>query len=105
MSSYKKPCKYCGQLVPPNSNVCPLCGKVNPLENRCPKCRALIQTTWLSCGSCGLSLRIKCPKCGKDTFFGDYCENCGNRLTVECNKCHTTQAPINNKCIKCGKPL
>ncbi|MGQ9596588.1 MAG: hypothetical protein ACUVUS_04225 [Thermoproteota archaeon] len=25
-----KPCKYCGQLVSPNSNTC--CGKVNPLK-------------------------------------------------------------------------
>ena len=105
MSGFKKPCKYCGQLVPPNSNICPMCGKVNPLETRCPKCRTPIQLGWLRCSNCGLSLSINCPKCGKPTFFGDYCQNCGAQLVVECKKCHTVQPPIGPKCVKCGKPL
>lgn len=105
MSSYRKPCKYCGQLVPPNAKVCPVCGKVNPLETRCPKCRTPIQANWVRCSNCGLSLSINCPACGKPTFFGDYCQNCGTQLVVECKKCHTVQPPIGPKCIKCGKPL
>ncbi len=105
MSGYKHPCKYCGQLIPPNSNVCPVCGKVNPLETRCPKCRAPIKEGWARCSSCGLSLVTNCPKCGKPTFFGDYCQNCGNQLVVECKKCHTIQAPLSDKCVKCGKQL
>ena len=105
MSSYKKPCKYCGQLVPPNAKVCPVCGKVNPLETRCPKCRTPIQLNWLRCSNCGLSLSINCPKCGKPTFFGDYCQNCGSQLVVECKKCHTVQPPVGLNCVKCGKPL
>jgi RNA polymerase subunit RPABC4/transcription elongation factor Spt4 len=105
MSSYRKPCKYCSQLVPPNAKVCPVCGKVNPLETRCPKCRTPIQTNWVRCSSCGLSLSINCPVCGKSTFFSDYCQNCGAQLVVECKKCHTIQPPISPKCNKCGKPL
>lgn len=105
MSSYKKPCRYCGQLVPANANACPFCGKINPLASRCPKCRALTQSNWVTCSSCGLSLRIKCPNCGQDTFFGDYCDKCGGRLVVECGKCHTIQAPISATCIKCKRPL
>ena len=105
MASYKKPCKYCGQLIPPNSNVCPICGKVNPLETRCPRCRALVDPRWMRCNVCGLSLVINYPKCGRQTFFGDYCQNCGERLLVECKKCHTVQPPISANCVKCGKPL
>ena len=31
MPGYKHPCKYCGKLVSFDDNVCPFCGKVNPV--------------------------------------------------------------------------
>jgi rRNA maturation protein Nop10 len=94
--------------VEEEANVCPFCGKVNPVGPlRCPKCRSPTQQGWVKCSHCGLSLQVACPKCGKLTFFGDYCDKCGNRITVVCPnpKCRTEQPPIGAKCIKCGKPL
>jgi RNA polymerase subunit RPABC4/transcription elongation factor Spt4 len=108
MVGYKHPCKYCDAFIPPDSNICPVCGKVNPMgPPRCPKCRVPTQKGWTRCGACGLSLEIACPSCKKPTFFGDYCDNCGARLNVVCPnpKCGAEQPPLNEKCIKCGKPL
>ncbi len=106
MPGYMHPCRYCNEIIPPDSNVCPICGKVNPLGPlRCPKCRSPIQKKYKVCPSCGLSLEITCPHCGERTFFGDYCERCGKRLVIICPKCKTEQPPIAGKCIKCGKPL
>jgi RNA polymerase subunit RPABC4/transcription elongation factor Spt4 len=105
MPGYKHPCHYCDKLIPPDSNVCPLCGKINPLLLRCPKCRDLIEKGWKMCSNCGLSLEVNCPKCSKTTFFGDYCEHCNERLVIVCPKCKTEQPPIGDKCIKCGKNL
>lgn len=108
MPGYKHTCKYCGKLVPPDSNVCPFCGKVNPTEpSRCPGCRMPVETGWKNCPGCGLSLETACPHCGEKTFFGDYCGRCGKRLTVVCKnkKCMAEQPPVSNKCVKCGKPL
>ena len=84
MPGYKQPCRYCGQLVPPDSQVCPLCGKVNPLGPlRCPKCRNPIEQEWKNCSNCGLVLETVCPQCGQKTFFADYCEKCGARLVIK----------------------
>jgi RNA polymerase subunit RPABC4/transcription elongation factor Spt4 len=108
MPGYKLPCRYCDNIIPPDSSICPICGKVNPVGPlRCPKCRSPIQKDWKACSSCGLSLEIPCPKCQKTTFFGDYCQFCGSQIVVTCpnRKCQTVQPPIGNKCIKCGKPL
>jgi len=106
MVGFKKPCKYCNQLVDPDANVCPYCGKVNPTDSaRCPKCRAPIEKGQQACQNCGLSLLTTCPSCSKPTFFGDYCVNCGARLMVTCPKCRTQQPPLGDRCIKCGKPL
>jgi len=106
MVGYKKPCKYCDQLVDPDANVCPYCGKVGPTDvTRCPKCRAPIEIGQKACQNCGLALLISCPSCAKPTFFGDYCVNCGGRLVVACPKCGAQQPPLGEKCAKCGKPL
>ncbi len=106
MPGYSLPCKYCREIIPPDSSVCPKCGRVNPLEKeRCPKCRSLIEHGWVACTHCGLSLRATCPKCGQPTFLGDYCDSCGQRLTITCPKCGTEQPIINEKCIKCKKPI
>jgi hypothetical protein len=94
--------------VPPDSNACPVCGKVNPLGPlRCPKCRSPIQEGWKRCSTCGLVLEVACPKCGKTTFFGDYCSLCGAQIAVVCpnKKCGAIQSPLGDKCIKCGKKL
>lgn len=108
MPGYKHPCRYCDGLVSEDSNVCPLCGKVNPVGPlRCPKCHSPIEKGWTKCGHCGLGLQIACPQCGKLTFFGDYCDKCNARLVVVCPnpKCRTEQPPIGPNCVKCGKPL
>jgi RNA polymerase subunit RPABC4/transcription elongation factor Spt4 len=107
MASYKHPCRYCDKLLPPDANVCPYCGRNNPLSLRCPKCRAPIEEGYKRCPSCGLSLETVCPRCGKITFFGDYCKNCDAPLLITCPnpKCKAEQPPVGPKCIKCGKPL
>ena len=107
MPGYNLPCRYCGKVIPPESNVCPICGKANPIFLRCPKCKDIIKKGWANCPSCGLSLKITCPTCKSETFFGDYCEKCDFALTVVCPnpKCRFEQPPLENKCIKCGKPL
>lgn len=108
MAGYKRPCRYCGKLVPPESNVCPLCGKVRPLGSlRCPKCQTPVQKDWKSCNVCGLGLEIACPKCSQATFFGDYCAACGARLAIVCPnpKCRAEQAPLGGACAKCGADL
>jgi RNA polymerase subunit RPABC4/transcription elongation factor Spt4 len=108
MPGYQQPCRYCNQLVPPDSNACPSCGKINPLgPTRCPKCRSPIQEGWKKCSSCGLTLEVACPKCQKVTWFGDYCQYCEAQLFVVCpnKKCQTAQPPLGDKCVKCGKPL
>ncbi len=106
MPGYKHPCRYCSQLVAEDSNVCPFCGRVNPVGPlRCPKCLSPIEQGWKACGHCGLALQIACPKCGKLTFFADYCDKCGARLVVTCPKCKTLQPPAGGSCVKCGKPL
>nr|HPZ65539.1 hypothetical protein [Bacillota bacterium] len=66
MPGYMIPCRYCQQLVPPDANTCPACGKVNPVQARCPKCAHPIRKGWVACSSCGLSLEITCPFCGQD---------------------------------------
>ena len=107
MAGYKHPCRHCGQLAPPDANVCPMCGKVNPLSARCPKCRAPIQAGWKRCSSCGQALEVVCPECLAAVFFDDYCAACGARLVVHCPhpKCRVEQPPLGGPCVKCGKPM
>jgi len=108
MPGYKHPCRYCGELVPSDSEVCPFCSKINPCGVvRCHKCRAPVEEKWKSCASCGLKLEIPCPKCNKTVFFGDYCSGCGVRLTVICpgKNCAEEQPPVSPLCRKCGGSL
>lgn len=108
MPGYKHPCRYCGQLTPPDANVCPFCGKVNPAgPTRCPHCRNPIRKEHAACSGCGLNLRIVCSECFEETFLGDYCEHCDARLLVVCpnRKCGAEQAPVGDSCIKCGATL
>lgn len=106
MPGYMKPCRYCGQLVPPDSNACPACGKWNPVDElRCPQCRSPIKEGWKACSHCGFALSVICPQCGKVTFFGDHCQFCQARLMVACPKCGMEQPPVGNKCKKCGRPI
>jgi RNA polymerase subunit RPABC4/transcription elongation factor Spt4 len=108
LPGYMGPCRYCGELVPPDSNTCPLCGKWNPVDElRCPKCRSPIKGGWKACSGCGQRLEVVCPACGKSTFFGDHCTFCGGRLMVTCQqrKCGFEQPPLSEQCLKCGKPI
>lgn len=100
----RQPCKYCGKIISPNSNLCQFCGKVSPLGPlRCPKCRNPVAQTAATCGGCGLAMKIFCIFCGKKTSFGDYCDKCKQRLLVVCPECQREQPPIGERCIKCGK--
>ena len=69
MPGYMQPCRHCDRLIPPDSNSCPLCGKVDPLQLRCPRCRNPIKKDYVVCNSCGLELKCLCPGCGKSTFL------------------------------------
>lgn len=103
-----KPCRYCDELVAPESRACPICGKDNPVGPlRCPKCRSPIEPGWSRCGNCGLALEVECPSCSEKTFFCDYCERCGARLLVTCPnpKCRLEQPPLGDNCVKCHKPM
>jgi len=105
---YKHPCRYCDELIPPNSKVCPLCGRVNPLGSlRCPNCRDVVRRQWKNCSNCGISLSITCPYCDEPTYFGDYCYECDARLMVVCSneECELEQPPIGEQCKECGKAL
>jgi hypothetical protein len=54
MPGYKHPCRHCGGLVEKDANVCPLCGKPDPVGPlRCLKCRSPIQPGWVACQNCG----------------------------------------------------
>lgn len=108
MVGYQKPCKYCDQLVPPDSRVCPICAKVNPLgPARCPACRSPVRRGWQRCSHCGLDLRVKCPFCREDTFLGDYCDACGEFLETNCPhpKCGAAQPLGTRTCRECGRPM
>lgn len=110
MPGYKHPCRYCNQLIPPDSNVCPLCGKVNPAAPRCPKCRSPVEKGWMggqqpTCSHCGLSLTVACPECSQASFLDDYCEHCGARLIICCQHCHAEIPPVGDRCLRCGKAL
>lgn len=107
MGSISHFCRHCDQLIPPDSETCPLCGKVNPMQARCPKCRAPIRRGWQSCSRCGLTLSVTCPECFKLSFFDDYCEHCQAHLVIHCPnpKCRHEQPPVGDICRKCGKPL
>lgn len=106
MPGYQHPCRYCDQFIEPDTNVCPLCGKNNPLGPlRCQKCRNPIIKGAKKCSHCGLDLTVECPKCGKNTFWGDYCEYCDAELQITCNHCKTKQPLVNETCIKCKKNL
>jgi len=107
MPGYKQPCRHCGKLVDQESNLCPFCGKKNPIFLRCAQCKNPIQQGWKVCTNCGLNLEVKCPKCGQLTIFTDFCDYCGAGFTVICSgkRCKTEQPFIYEKCIKCNKKL
>lgn len=107
MPTYKKPCMYCAQFIPGESNVCPFCGMMDPFAMRCPKCRKEVETSYKVCPGCGFPLAIKCPKCGEMVFPRSTCEKCGASMTRVCpnKKCNETQIYINEKCWRCGKRM
>jgi len=103
---YKQPCRYCNEFVDSDSDVCPFCGRYNPVGPlRCPRCRSPIMRTFKVCSSCGQSLQVECPDCGRNTFFGDHCNFCGSRLVIKCENCRTEQPPVSDICIDCGKKI
>ncbi|MGI6469294.1 MAG: double zinc ribbon domain-containing protein [Syntrophomonadaceae bacterium] len=99
---------YCSQLIPGDSNLCPLCGSADPFHMRCPKCRNPIEGRWKVCSSCGMQLFTPCPSCGQTTRVAKFCGHCNAELLVTCpqKRCGVLQImPADRKCIKCGKPF
>ena len=108
MPGYSTPCRYCGELVPPDANVCPFCAGVSPIGPlRCPKCRAPIEFNQKVCSNCGLALMITCPSCARVTFFGPQCQYCRAPTPTVCPWCGTVQPPgwDNKKCSSCKRPF
>ncbi|MGC8663243.1 MAG: zinc ribbon domain-containing protein [Thermoplasmata archaeon] len=52
------------------------------VENKCPKCGALVDPNDKFCWNCGYSLKVrKCPNCGADLKPEDkFCRSCGYKL-------------------------
>lgn len=108
MATYKKFCIYCNQLIPGDSQICPICEKENPFSMRCPKCSNPIQKNWKICSSCGIKLVAVCTKCGRETATAFKCEHCGAPVLVKCSnrKCLEIQILTKErKCIRCGNKL
>jgi len=106
MADYMHPCVYCEELIPSESQICPLCGKSEPLGLlRCASCKAPVEAGSKSCPQCGESLEMACIRCGEQTFVGQYCEHCGGELEVVCGNCQTRQPLGGKACKVCGKPL
>ncbi len=106
MPGYKQACRFCGQLVDENSNVCPFCGRAHPLHAVCPNCVAPIQSGWTVCNTCGKPLVIPCPHCGApvgpDT---DVCEKCRTVIRYRCPACAAIVSAGAKRCDRCGAKL
>lgn len=108
MATYKKVCMYCNELIPGDSQICPICEKQNPFSRRCSKCSNPIQKNWKICSSCGIKLVTICTKCGKETITDCKCLNCGAPILGKCSnrKCLEIQIITKEgKCYKCGSEL
>jgi len=106
MPGYKKPCRFCGQLIDENSIYCPFCTRAHPHQMVCPYCFAPITPQFTLCNKCGKPLVIQCPKCqapvGPDT---DVCERCKNVVRYRCATCAAVIVPVEKVCNRCGAKL
>lgn len=106
MVGYKKPCRFCGNLVEELSVMCPFCGRAHPLQAVCPYCIAPIQPGWAVCNTCTKPLVIPCPRCGAqvgpDT---DVCDRCKTVVRYRCPTCVVVIAVGDKKCPRCGTKL
>jgi predicted amidophosphoribosyltransferase len=106
MPGYKRPCRFCGNLVDENSTVCPFCTRAHPLQMVCPYCMAPIQATWTVCNSCTKPLNIPCPRCGAAVGPDlDVCEKCQSVVRYRCPACAAVVAPDSKRCARCGTKL
>lgn len=108
MAGYKKPCRYCDNLVPPESKVCPFCARSNPIGAlRCLQCRNPVEEGWKVCSHCGQALEVECPFCKERTFLSEVCGHCGKKLIAVCpnKKCNSEQPLIGERCARCNTKL
>ena len=106
MPGYKKPCRFCKNLVDENSAFCPFCGRAHPHQMVCPYCFAPIAEAWTVCNKCGKALVIPCPKCGSPAGpDADVCGNCHAVVRFRCPSCAAVVAPAEKRCTRCGAKL
>ena len=106
MPGYKRPCRFCGQLVDETSNTCPFCGRAHPLQMVCPYCMAPVQANWVLCNTCGKNLTVPCPKCGTPAGpDNDVCANCHTVIRYRCPTCAAVISPGAKTCARCGAHL
>ena len=106
MPGYKRPCRFCGNLVDENSAACPFCSRAHPLQMVCPHCFAPVQAAWTVCNACAKPLVIPCPRCnapaGPDD---DTCGKCHSVVRYRCPACAAVIAPGAKRCERCGTKL
>jgi len=106
MPGYKRPCRFCGNLVDENSAFCPFCSRAHPLQSVCPYCFAPLSAGWTICNKCGKPLQIPCPKCGNPTGPDlDVCEKCHSVVRYRCPTCAAVVLPGASRCNRCGAKL
>lgn len=99
---------YCNELIPGDSEMCPMCGRKDPFSLRCPRCKNPIENNWKICSSCGIKLKTICISCGKEIPTAEFCEYCKGPILVRCKnrKCLEVQILTpEGKCIKCGNKI
>jgi RNA polymerase subunit RPABC4/transcription elongation factor Spt4 len=106
MPGYKRPCRFCGNLVEENSAVCPFCARAHPLQMVCPYCFAPIAADWTVCNQCRRPLIVACPKCGNPVGpDSDVCEKCRTVIRYRCPACAAVVPLGEKKCPRCNAKL
>lgn len=106
MPGYKRPCRFCGNLVEENSTTCPFCSRTHPLEMVCPYCVAPVQPAWTTCNVCGKPLSVVCARCGATIGPDlDACEKCHAVARYRCPACQAVVSLGAKRCDRCGAKL
>lgn len=106
MPGYKRPCRFCGNLIDENSAACPFCSRAHPLQMVCPNCFAPVQPGWKVCNACAKPLVVACPRCGAPAGpDDDVCGKCSAVVRYRCPACAAVITPGAKRCERCGTKL